>query len=566
MANNKKNCNCTADDNCCGQTVTETCTRTIQKGWAKCPTDGHAGMTYIGQRYITAFADPIEWSSDRPYEQNTAVQRNGFTYLSKQPVPVGVDIENSNFWLLWADPNAQMEDLRQTVTTYRNDIDEVENDLNELVNELESSKRLPYSINRANIFTRIETSYASEAVQSVCAFKNGGNDYLAVGISENILTIFSFPEGNFVSAIEDERLKHVNQMCFEANKIYAVPLNENRVITIDVSNPFQPAIDGALTIPVYDVRSFDVYENGTFCLTDANDAGYVKVYDPNTGLVEPLFEMPSPGYLPGVAQTVHYSPQLKMFYMVRGGSNSVIYFNNRGVTNVTNFKPHYQFAALGELEDYIFFDDKIIFCSYAQTGYINTVSLNNVFYTTFTEAIDKPDNLYNPQNGIINVVIDQNSDGLNNDVTTFPGYGAPAMVFKYPQDIEFLLMENSFQSRVAVALSNDCPFVIPVSGEYHFNPAGHKLAGVFMTTGTLRVVSPPNYENWNWVQTDTFDTNKPCMIKTLGGTVIISGGPETPLEDRYYLSAYRSFVYCVPNVANSSAINQCIGSKTLSWL
>ena len=120
MATKKNNsCGCNNKiDSCCGQTVTDVHTRTIQKGWAKCPTDGHAGMTYIGQRYITAFADPIEWSADRPYEQNVAVQRNGFTYLSKQPVPVGVDIENTEFWLLWADPNAQMEDLRQTVVKY----------------------------------------------------------------------------------------------------------------------------------------------------------------------------------------------------------------------------------------------------------------------------------------------------------------------------------------------------------------------------------------------------------------------------------------------------------------
>lgn len=72
--------------------------------------------TFKGARYLVKF--PGEWSSENSYEAIEAVLYNGCTYISKQPVPVGVQIDNTDFWLLWADPNAQMEQLRSTVENY----------------------------------------------------------------------------------------------------------------------------------------------------------------------------------------------------------------------------------------------------------------------------------------------------------------------------------------------------------------------------------------------------------------------------------------------------------------
>lgn len=79
--------------------------------------------TFKGARYIVKFADPIEWDATRAYEAIESVQHEGFTYISKQPVPVGVQIDNEAFWLCWADPNAQMEQLRQLVSGYVDDVE-----------------------------------------------------------------------------------------------------------------------------------------------------------------------------------------------------------------------------------------------------------------------------------------------------------------------------------------------------------------------------------------------------------------------------------------------------------
>ena len=109
-----------ADKNtsCCGKTVTETNTTVTKYGMEACPSDLPAGLTYVGMRYIINFADPIQWSSEAPYEHLTAVQNEGFTYISKKAVPVGVPVNNDEFWLLWADPNSQMEELRRLVEQY----------------------------------------------------------------------------------------------------------------------------------------------------------------------------------------------------------------------------------------------------------------------------------------------------------------------------------------------------------------------------------------------------------------------------------------------------------------
>ena len=113
-----------ADENtsCCGKTVTETNTTVTKYGMEACPSDLPTGLTYVGMRYIINFADPIQWSSETPYEHLTAVQNEGFTYISKKAVPVGVPVTNEEFWLLWADPNSQMEELRQLVAQYIEDV------------------------------------------------------------------------------------------------------------------------------------------------------------------------------------------------------------------------------------------------------------------------------------------------------------------------------------------------------------------------------------------------------------------------------------------------------------
>lgn len=70
---------------------------------------------YIGSRYVPMFADPPEWDSTRTYEPLTIVLNKGNSYTSRQFVPVGVELTNTDYWLETGNYNAQVEQYRQTV-------------------------------------------------------------------------------------------------------------------------------------------------------------------------------------------------------------------------------------------------------------------------------------------------------------------------------------------------------------------------------------------------------------------------------------------------------------------
>lgn len=91
---------------------------------------------YIGARYIPVFADPVEWTDERTYEPLTMVQHLGETYMTKQAVPLGVQLpdtsqgeESNDYWVHMSNWNAQVETYRQEVLQYNGRISTLENDL-----------------------------------------------------------------------------------------------------------------------------------------------------------------------------------------------------------------------------------------------------------------------------------------------------------------------------------------------------------------------------------------------------------------------------------------------------
>ena len=74
-----------------------------------------ATTQYIGSRYVPLFADPAEWNNTRAYEPLTIVLHEGNSYTSKQYVPKGIDISNTDFWVETGNYNAQVEQYRKDV-------------------------------------------------------------------------------------------------------------------------------------------------------------------------------------------------------------------------------------------------------------------------------------------------------------------------------------------------------------------------------------------------------------------------------------------------------------------
>lgn len=73
---------------------------------------------YVGARYVPKFANPVEWQANTSYEAMVIVTYNNSSYTSKIPVPstVGNPAENSTYWALTGNYNAQVEEYRQEST------------------------------------------------------------------------------------------------------------------------------------------------------------------------------------------------------------------------------------------------------------------------------------------------------------------------------------------------------------------------------------------------------------------------------------------------------------------
>lgn len=78
---------------------------------------------YVGARYVPKFADPVEWNGALSYEALTIVTHLGNSFTSKKPVPAGVDIGNTDYWVNTGNYNAQLEEYREQVQTSVDSVD-----------------------------------------------------------------------------------------------------------------------------------------------------------------------------------------------------------------------------------------------------------------------------------------------------------------------------------------------------------------------------------------------------------------------------------------------------------
>lgn len=91
-----------------------------------------ANNIYIGNRYVPVFANPVEWDNLREYEPLTIVTYQGTSYTSKKRVPVGIGLDNKDYWVVTGNYNAQVEAYRQEVEETKN----IANSANDKVNAL----------------------------------------------------------------------------------------------------------------------------------------------------------------------------------------------------------------------------------------------------------------------------------------------------------------------------------------------------------------------------------------------------------------------------------------------
>lgn len=97
----------------------------------------------VGPKIVPSWADPAEWVNTRTYEPLTYVSYQGDSYQSKQSVPLGIDITNSDYWVRVSGFNAQAEALqrsmKQTIESANNNVNTALNKNNEKMDALQNN-------------------------------------------------------------------------------------------------------------------------------------------------------------------------------------------------------------------------------------------------------------------------------------------------------------------------------------------------------------------------------------------------------------------------------------------
>lgn len=231
---------------------------------------------YIGARYVPLFADPAEWDNQRTYEPLTIVIHNGTSYTSRQYVPAGIDITDTDFWALTGNYNAQVEIYRQETQqalslaqTNKNDIA----DIDAILNILHAN-----STNDAtDLYKRIVQNYSVLDAN----IDNTGTTYINTQfatINQTLHKTIFFPEGTYkinapltfkgdVSIIFDKNAKITTDM----------PI-DNMIIINKVSDAEGYSKNGTLIFGGY----FDGNNNATNAiLNHMNNVyiAYTKIYN-----------------------------------------------------------------------------------------------------------------------------------------------------------------------------------------------------------------------------------------------------------------------------------------------
>lgn len=185
---------------------------------------------YIGSRYVPIFADPAEWSSAKEYEPLTIVMHEGNSFTSKQFVPVGIGIDNTDFWAETGNYNAQVEAYRNDVQRYHNEFgdfrEEIEGDIEDINQDIEDFET--ETTNTVNQFMEdVNVDYFYDEIEIVETGRMDETDYYIVHVP------LTDSEGN---VIQPTMVHHPTENPLENAVATGTTLSINGSATIEMTN------------------------------------------------------------------------------------------------------------------------------------------------------------------------------------------------------------------------------------------------------------------------------------------------------------------------------------------
>ena len=138
---------------------------------------------YVGARYVPKFANPLEWAENTAYEAMTVVSYNNNSYTSKIPVPstIGNPADNSTYWALTGNYNAQVEQYRQETENYNTQVEQYRQETENYNTQVEQYRQETSELNKTSI--------------NVLPYYKNGTDINTL-IDDNV-TLF-FPKGEYI--------------------------------------------------------------------------------------------------------------------------------------------------------------------------------------------------------------------------------------------------------------------------------------------------------------------------------------------------------------------------------
>lgn len=189
--------------------------------------DNFAHRQYIGARYVPIFGrkdeESIEWDNTGTYEPLTIVLNEGNSYTSRQFVPVGVDIDNEEYWAQTGNYNAQVEQYRREVADLAAMLPDSEFDSEHTVKDYIDAN---WAIIPAADFDSVNTvkKYVDDGLSAI-------NDIIPASSFDSVNTVKSYIDNFFEDVTDDSPAKITVNKDDNSGSVYILAKIERENIT-----------------------------------------------------------------------------------------------------------------------------------------------------------------------------------------------------------------------------------------------------------------------------------------------------------------------------------------------